>query len=81
MHASSLHHTRGQIGGLPGQEAELAGETAGSVRDHRRLGRINCGTAHHLDRALFDDNQVIGRIAGCERGLANLELVGAAIGA
>jgi hypothetical protein len=32
-----------------------------------------------FDRDPFDDDQVIGRIAGRERGLANLELLRAAV--
>jgi hypothetical protein len=69
------------ITSLPGHDAELAPESARSEGDHRRLRGIECGRAHHLDYALLDHDQVIGRIAGRERGLADLELIRAAIGA
>jgi hypothetical protein len=79
MHASSLNHPPGQIGGLPAQNAELTDESTRPESDQRRLGGIDRRRPHDLDRALVDDDQLVGRIARRERRLACVELVGGAV--
>jgi hypothetical protein len=81
MHPSALDHPRGQIRVLPSQKAKLADESARSKPDQRRLGSISCGRAHDLDRAAFNDDQVVGRIAGRERGSPDVQVVGPPVSA
>jgi hypothetical protein len=79
MDTCALDHPRRQIGGLTGQQAELADEGARTESDQRRLGVICRSRTNHFDHAFVDHDQVVARIAGRKRGLANLERVRRAV--
>ncbi len=80
VHASGLDHPRGEVGRLSREQAQLADEGAWAMADDRRLGGVVGRRADHLDRAALDHDQVVARVPGRERIVADLERFGAAIG-
>ena len=81
MHPPGLDHARPQERGLAGEQTEFTHVGARTKADHGGLGGARGRLPGQLDRAILNQDQVVAGIAGLEKGVADFEVLGIAVGA